>query len=61
MKRPHKCCHPECLAGCYGDGPSMCVACKNVMHKNRCVSQCPGGTFKVGSHPILNLIWPFNY
>ncbi|CAI2728552.1 unnamed protein product [Schistosoma spindalis] len=46
MKRPHKCCHPECLAGCYGDGPSMCVACKNVMHKNRCVSQCPGGTFK---------------
>uniref|UniRef100_A0A3Q0KC77 receptor protein-tyrosine kinase n=1 Tax=Schistosoma mansoni TaxID=6183 RepID=A0A3Q0KC77_SCHMA len=46
MKRPHKCCHPECLAGCYGDGPSMCVACKNVMHENRCVSQCPGGTFK---------------
>ncbi|CAH8502571.1 unnamed protein product [Schistosoma turkestanicum] len=45
MKRPYKCCHPECLAGCYGDGPSMCVACKNVMHGNQCVSQCPGGTF----------------
>ncbi|KAH8876014.1 molluscan insulin-related peptide(s) receptor [Schistosoma japonicum] len=46
MKRPYKCCHPECLAGCYGDGPSECVACKNVMHDNQCISKCPSGTFK---------------
>nr|CAH8848690.1 unnamed protein product [Trichobilharzia regenti] len=46
MSRPYRCCHPECLAGCYGDGPERCVACKNVMFENRCVSSCPSGTYK---------------
>ncbi|CAH8547973.1 unnamed protein product [Heterobilharzia americana] len=46
MKRPYKCCHPECLGGCYGDGPDRCVACKNVLHENQCLSRCPNGTFK---------------
>ncbi|KAE8748948.1 hypothetical protein FOCC_FOCC004353, partial [Frankliniella occidentalis] len=38
----HDCDH-ECLeaAGCYGKGPTACLACKHYKLDNACVSRCP--------------------
>nr|AEM45794.1 insulin receptor-like 1 protein [Schmidtea mediterranea] len=40
MNDPNRCCHPECLGGCYGEGDEMCVSCKNVLSNGRCVKKC---------------------
>lgn len=35
-------CDPECDSqGCYGKGPSQCVACKHYRLDDTCVSRCP--------------------
>ncbi|XP_020283129.1 furin-like protease 2 isoform X1 [Pseudomyrmex gracilis] len=39
-------CDPQCDAqGCYGKGPTQCVACKNYRLDNTCVSRCPPRSF----------------
>ncbi|BHF65615.1 hypothetical protein SprV_0200862800 [Sparganum proliferum] len=44
MDNVHRCCHPECLAGCYGPGAHMCVACKFALYRGVCVPSCPPDT-----------------
>uniref|UniRef100_A0A1A9W1G0 furin n=1 Tax=Glossina brevipalpis TaxID=37001 RepID=A0A1A9W1G0_9MUSC len=39
-------CDPECDSqGCYGRGPTQCVACKHYRLDNTCVSRCPPRSF----------------
>ncbi|XP_046429629.1 furin-like protease 2 isoform X1 [Neodiprion fabricii] len=39
-------CDPQCDSqGCYGDGPTHCIACKNYRLDNTCVSRCPPRSF----------------
>ncbi|XP_046836770.1 furin-like protease 2 isoform X1 [Vespa crabro] len=39
-------CDPQCDSqGCYGKGPTQCVACKNYRLDNTCVSRCPPRSF----------------
>uniref|UniRef100_W4VRF9 furin n=1 Tax=Corethrella appendiculata TaxID=1370023 RepID=W4VRF9_9DIPT len=39
-------CDPECdQQGCYGKGPTECVACKHYRLDNTCVSRCPPRSF----------------
>ncbi|XP_055539465.1 furin-like protease 2 isoform X1 [Wyeomyia smithii] len=39
-------CDPECdQQGCYGKGPTQCVACKHYRLDNTCVSRCPPRSF----------------
>uniref|UniRef100_A0A336LJV0 furin n=1 Tax=Culicoides sonorensis TaxID=179676 RepID=A0A336LJV0_CULSO len=39
-------CDPECdTQGCYGQGPTQCVACKHFRLDNTCVSRCPPRSF----------------
>lgn len=39
-------CDPECDSqGCYGKGPTQCVACKHYRLDNTCVSRCPPRSF----------------
>lgn len=39
-------CDPECdQQGCYGRGPTQCVACKQYRLDNTCVSRCPPRSF----------------
>lgn len=39
-------CDPECdQQGCYGRGPTQCVACKHYRLDNTCVSRCPPRSF----------------
>uniref|UniRef100_A0A1B6CCM9 furin n=1 Tax=Clastoptera arizonana TaxID=38151 RepID=A0A1B6CCM9_9HEMI len=39
-------CDPECDAlGCYGKGPTQCIACKHYKLDNTCVSRCPPRSF----------------
>ncbi|GBP55211.1 Furin-like protease 2 [Eumeta japonica] len=39
-------CDPECDdQGCYGKGPTQCVACKRYRLDNSCVSRCPPRSF----------------
>uniref|UniRef100_A0A1B6GHW2 furin n=2 Tax=Proconiini TaxID=565685 RepID=A0A1B6GHW2_9HEMI len=39
-------CDPECNShGCYGKGPTQCVACKHFRLDNTCVSRCPPRSF----------------
>ncbi|CAG9791010.1 unnamed protein product [Diatraea saccharalis] len=39
-------CDPECDAqGCYGKGPSQCIACKHYRLDDACVSRCPPRSF----------------
>ncbi|XP_015590676.1 furin-like protease 2 isoform X3 [Cephus cinctus] len=39
-------CDPQCdLQGCYGKGPTQCVACKAYRLDNMCVSRCPPRSF----------------
>ncbi|XP_031779685.1 furin-like protease 2 isoform X2 [Nasonia vitripennis] len=39
-------CDPQCdVQGCYGKGPTQCVACKNYRLDNTCVSRCPPRSF----------------
>nr|CAD7578280.1 unnamed protein product [Timema californicum] len=40
-------CDPECdFQGCYGEGPSLCVACRHhTLGKGECVRRCPSGSF----------------
>ncbi|XP_065224139.1 furin-like protease 2 [Planococcus citri] len=39
-------CDPECdPQGCYGKGPTHCVACKRYKLDNTCVSRCPPRSF----------------
>ncbi|VDM06396.1 unnamed protein product [Schistocephalus solidus] len=44
MDNVHRCCHPQCLAGCYGPGAHMCVACKAALYRGVCVAKCPPDT-----------------
>ncbi|KER27862.1 LOW QUALITY PROTEIN: hypothetical protein T265_13696 [Opisthorchis viverrini] len=41
-----RCCHPECLGGCYDDGPHMCVSCSHMLYGGSCVSECPEGMLR---------------
>ncbi|TGZ38569.1 hypothetical protein CRM22_011272 [Opisthorchis felineus] len=41
-----RCCHPECLGGCYGNGPHMCVSCSHVLYGDSCISECPEGMLR---------------
>lgn len=45
MENVQRCCHSECLAGCYGSGANACVACKGALHQGVCVPHCPSGTY----------------
>ncbi|XP_012252633.2 furin-like protease 2 isoform X2 [Athalia rosae] len=39
-------CDPQCdQQGCYGEGPTQCIACKNYRLDNTCVSRCPPRSF----------------
>lgn len=39
-------CDPECDSqGCYGKGPTQCIACKHYRLDNTCVSRCPPRSF----------------
>ncbi|XP_033231362.1 furin-like protease 2 isoform X2 [Belonocnema kinseyi] len=39
-------CDPQCDAqGCYGEGPTQCVACKTYRLDNTCMSRCPPRSF----------------
>ncbi|KAI5722116.1 hypothetical protein M8J76_003929 [Diaphorina citri] len=39
-------CDPECdPQGCYGKGPTQCIACKQYRLDNTCVSRCPPRSF----------------
>lgn len=39
-------CDPECDSqGCYGKGPTQCIACKHYKLDNTCVSRCPPRSF----------------
>ncbi|XP_066992813.1 furin-like protease 2 [Anabrus simplex] len=39
-------CDPECdPQGCYGKGPTQCIACKHYKLDNTCVSRCPPRSF----------------
>ncbi|KAK7919626.1 hypothetical protein WMY93_010910 [Mugilogobius chulae] len=33
-------CHPLCEGGCWGPGPSQCVACKYFQRGTECIEQC---------------------
>ncbi|XP_051169950.1 furin-like protease 2 isoform X1 [Leptopilina boulardi] len=39
-------CDPQCdIQGCYGKGPTQCVACKSYRLDNTCISRCPPRSF----------------
>ena len=39
-------CDPECVGGCSGPGPSLCVKCAHFIADNHtCVAKCPTGTY----------------
>ncbi|KZC04039.1 Furin-like protease 2 [Dufourea novaeangliae] len=39
-------CDPQCdPQGCYGKGPTQCIACKNYRLDNTCMSRCPPRSF----------------
>lgn len=44
-------CHPQCVKGCWGEGPTNCDSCKNLrlLPTLECVDKCPNGT-----HPYSN-------
>nr|XP_049702318.1 furin-like protease 2 [Helicoverpa armigera] len=45
-KQVQRLCDPECDSqGCYGKGPTQCVACKHYRLDNTCVSRCPPRSF----------------
>ncbi|KAI5651344.1 subtilase family domain-containing protein [Phthorimaea operculella] len=45
-KQVQRLCDPECDSqGCYGKGPTQCVACKHYRLDNSCVSRCPPRSF----------------
>lgn len=45
-KQVQRMCDPECDSqGCYGKGPTQCVACKHYRLDNSCVSRCPPRSF----------------
>ncbi|CAL8087146.1 unnamed protein product [Calicophoron daubneyi] len=46
MEYPEICCHSQCLAGCYGDGPHMCISCVHFLYGGQCVRDCPLGTLR---------------
>lgn len=48
-------CDPQCDAqGCYGKGPTQCIACKQYRLDNTCVSRCPPRSFPNPS----GVCWP---
>ena len=42
-----RCCHQECLAGCYGPLDIHCISCVHVTYSGRCLRKCPHGTYQV--------------
>ncbi|XP_048828514.1 insulin-like growth factor 1a receptor isoform X2 [Brienomyrus brachyistius] len=42
-----ECCHPQCLGSCtVPDSDTSCAACLHYFHEDRCVPDCPAGTYK---------------
>nr|XP_020472840.1 insulin-like growth factor 1 receptor isoform X2 [Monopterus albus] len=42
-----ECCHPQCLGSCtVPDSDTACAACVHYYHQERCVADCPPGTYK---------------
>ncbi|KAK3587042.1 hypothetical protein CHS0354_008066 [Potamilus streckersoni] len=39
------CCHPECAIGCTGPFATDCTMCKHYHFGNKCVKECPEGTY----------------
>nr|XP_023671130.1 insulin-like growth factor 1 receptor isoform X2 [Paramormyrops kingsleyae] len=42
-----ECCHPQCLGSCtVPDSDTSCAACLHYFHEDRCVPDCPAGTYR---------------
>ncbi|KAK2917886.1 hypothetical protein Q8A73_004632 [Channa argus] len=42
-----ECCHSQCLGGCTEpNNDTACYACLHYLHEERCVPDCPPGTYK---------------
>ncbi|KAM9410730.1 insulin-like growth factor 1 receptor [Pholidichthys leucotaenia] len=42
-----ECCHPQCLGSCSApNDDTACVVCVHYSHEDRCVANCPRGTYK---------------